>query len=47
MPIVQAELMLDEFVIMPDHPHAIVVIREERNSGTRWGELQKMLLAFG
>jgi putative transposase len=33
-PIVRPEVMLDEFVIMPDHLHGIVVICEEQNGVT-------------
>jgi len=38
-PIVRPEVMLDEFVIMPDHLHGIIVISEERNGVLRRGEL--------
>jgi putative transposase len=33
-PIVRPEVMLDKFVIMPDHLHGIIVICEERNGVT-------------
>ena len=39
-PIVHPDVTLDEFVIMPDHLHGIVVISEERNGVLRRGELQ-------
>ncbi|MGA3245873.1 MAG: transposase [Bacteroidota bacterium] len=39
-PIVRPEVMLDKFVIMPDHLHGIIVICEERNGVNRRGEWQ-------
>jgi putative transposase len=39
-PSIRSEVGLDEFVIMPDHLHGIIVIREERNGVNRWGESQ-------
>ncbi len=34
-PRIRPEVVLDEFVIMPDHLHGIIVIREERNGVSR------------
>jgi REP element-mobilizing transposase RayT len=39
-PKVRPEVELDDFVIMPDYLHGIIVICEERNGVTRRGEWQ-------
>ncbi|MDP2883688.1 MAG: transposase [Ignavibacteria bacterium] len=39
-PRIRPEVVLDEFVIMPDHLHGIIVICDERNGVTRRGEWQ-------
>jgi len=42
-PSIRPEVSLDEYVIMPDHLHGIIVINWERNGATRRGVLQYAL----